>query len=113
MTNKRGFKGLLQRVVSGGGKAAGFKTTTAKRRNASLSIHGVDDGTRTRDSQNHNLELYQLSYAHHEILKGTKIQKRPSHSKKNNTPLFSMQLASLHVSPKFLNFVGSRLPYPR
>ena len=24
----------------------------------------VDDGVRTRDSQNHNLELYQLSYNH-------------------------------------------------
>ena len=24
----------------------------------------VDDGARTRDSQNHNLELYQLSYNH-------------------------------------------------
>ena len=28
---------------------------------------GVSDGTRTRDIQNHNLELYQLSYAHHSI----------------------------------------------
>lgn len=27
--------------------------------------HGVIDGARTRDSQNHNLELYQLSYDHH------------------------------------------------
>ncbi len=27
--------------------------------------NGVIDGTRTRDSQNHNLELYQLSYDHH------------------------------------------------
>jgi hypothetical protein len=26
---------------------------------------GVIDGARTRDSQNHNLELYQLSYDHH------------------------------------------------
>lgn len=26
---------------------------------------GVDDGTRTRDIQNHNLVLYQLNYAHH------------------------------------------------
>ena len=26
----------------------------------------MSDGTRTRDIQNHNLELYQLSYAHHE-----------------------------------------------
>ena len=27
----------------------------------------VDDGARTRDSQNHNLELYQLSYNHHVV----------------------------------------------
>lgn len=27
-------------------------------------ISGVDDGTRTRDSQNHNLVLYQLNYTH-------------------------------------------------
>ena len=27
---------------------------------------GVADGARTRDSQNHNLELYQLSYGHRE-----------------------------------------------
>ncbi len=26
---------------------------------------GVSDGARTRDNQNHNLGLYQLSYAHH------------------------------------------------
>ena len=26
---------------------------------------GVDDGTRTRDSRNHNPGLYQLSYVHH------------------------------------------------
>jgi hypothetical protein len=25
----------------------------------------VDDGTRTRDNQNHNLALYQLNYIHH------------------------------------------------
>jgi hypothetical protein len=27
--------------------------------------YGVDDGIRTRDTQNHNLTLYQLSYTHH------------------------------------------------
>ncbi len=27
--------------------------------------NGVNDGTRTRDRQGHNLELYQLSYVHH------------------------------------------------
>ena len=27
--------------------------------------NGVDDGTRTHDSRNHNPGLYQLSYAHH------------------------------------------------
>ena len=26
---------------------------------------GVSDGTRTRDSQDHNLVLYQLNYTHH------------------------------------------------
>ena len=28
----------------------------------------MDDGARTRDSQNHNLELYQLSYIHRNSL---------------------------------------------
>ncbi len=27
--------------------------------------YGVADGTRTRDSQDHNLVLYQLNYSHH------------------------------------------------
>lgn len=27
--------------------------------------HGVSDGTRTRDIQDHNLTLYQLNYTHH------------------------------------------------
>ena len=27
--------------------------------------YGVNDGARTRDLQNHNLPLYQLSYIHH------------------------------------------------
>ena len=26
---------------------------------------GVTDGTRTRDTQDHNLVLYQLNYSHH------------------------------------------------
>jgi hypothetical protein len=29
------------------------------------SPHGVSDGARTRDTQDHNLVLYQLSYTHH------------------------------------------------
>jgi hypothetical protein len=29
-----------------------------------LVLSGVSDGSRTRDPQNHNLMLYQLSYAH-------------------------------------------------
>ena len=29
------------------------------------SIGGVSDGARTRDTQDHNLVLYQLSYTHH------------------------------------------------
>ena len=28
-------------------------------------FRGVADGTRTRDSQDHNLVLYQLNYSHH------------------------------------------------
>ena len=30
-----------------------------------VSDLGVADGTRTRDSQDHNLVLYQLNYSHH------------------------------------------------
>ena len=34
-------------------------------------LYGVSDETRTRDSQDHNLVLYQLNYAHHMVyLKG-------------------------------------------
>ena len=29
-----------------------------------MKMGGVDDGTRTRDSRNHNPGLYQLSYVH-------------------------------------------------
>ena len=29
--------------------------------------YGVDDGDRTHDNKNHNLALYQLSYAHHNL----------------------------------------------
>ena len=30
-----------------------------------LEIYGVGDGTRTRDTRNHNPMLYQLNYIHH------------------------------------------------
>lgn len=30
-----------------------------------MFLVGVADGTRTRDSQDHNLVLYQLNYSHH------------------------------------------------
>jgi hypothetical protein len=30
--------------------------------------NGVSDGARTRDHSDHNRELYQLSYAHHDFL---------------------------------------------
>ena len=30
-------------------------------------VYGVDDGDRTHDNKNHNLALYQLSYAHHNM----------------------------------------------
>ena len=32
---------------------------------SALSLYGVDDGTRTRDTRNHNPMLYQLNYTHH------------------------------------------------
>ena len=32
--------------------------------------YGVDDGTRTRDTRNHNPMLYQLNYTHHIIAEG-------------------------------------------
>ena len=32
---------------------------------------GVDDGARTRDTQDHNLVLYQLNYIHHWCLIGS------------------------------------------
>ena len=34
---------------------------------SALSLYGVDDGTRTRDTRNHNPMLYQLNYIHHRI----------------------------------------------
>jgi hypothetical protein len=30
-----------------------------------FDLFGVADGTRTRDTQDHNLVLYQLNYSHH------------------------------------------------
>ena len=33
--------------------------------NAGALLHGVSDGTRTRDHRHHKPVLYQLSYAHH------------------------------------------------
>ena len=32
---------------------------------------GVADGARTRDTQDHNLVLYQLNYSHHRCVKAT------------------------------------------
>ena len=32
---------------------------------SALRSYGVDDGTRTRDTRNHNPMLYQLNYIHH------------------------------------------------
>lgn len=34
-----------------------------------LGLFRVSDGTRTRDSQDHNLVLYQLNYTHHRRLR--------------------------------------------
>ena len=51
--------------LPGGGKQASKpeKWTPANRR----PQYGVDDGDRTHDNKNHNLALYQLSYAHHKM----------------------------------------------
>ena|GEM_PF-3764045 len=38
---------------------------TYKRADGAVFSHGVSDGTRTRDIQDHNLTLYQLNYTHH------------------------------------------------
>lgn len=35
------------------------------------SSYGVSDGTRTRDTQDHNLVLYQLNYTHHVCISRT------------------------------------------
>ena len=32
---------------------------------SALRAYGVGDGTRTRDTRNHNPMLYQLNYTHH------------------------------------------------
>ena len=37
-------------------------------------FYGVTDGTRTRDTQDHNLVLYQLNYSHHRCFKATRYR---------------------------------------
>ena len=39
-----------------------------------LMTLGVADGTRTRDTQDHNLVLYQLNYSHHRCVKATRYR---------------------------------------
>lgn len=38
---------------------------------------GVADGARTRDTQDHNLVLYQLNYSHHCCIKCSRINSSP------------------------------------
>src|SRR6185312_16560792 len=38
------------------------------------SPRGVSDGARTRDTQDHNLVLYQLSYTHHVVAAGERCR---------------------------------------
>ena len=45
-----------------GSKAGGPERTL---RPSALRAYGVGDGTRTRDTRNHNPMLYQLNYTHH------------------------------------------------
>ena len=39
-----------------------------------VRVFGVADGTRTRDTQDHNLVLYQLNYSHHRCVKATRYR---------------------------------------
>ena len=39
-----------------------------------LTIQRVTDGTRTRDVQDHNLALYQLSYGHHQTRRSSQLK---------------------------------------
>lgn len=48
------------------GKSVGPERTLRPFR---LEFYGVDDGTRTRDTRNHNPMLYQLNYIHHSKLR--------------------------------------------
>ncbi len=95
---------------------------------------GVTDGTRTRDNQNHNLGLYQLSYGHHRTPKvakrspvrqaslfcfashrGFPIAKGlpPPSNEKRKPPLalrsrpFFLILAGSHSSPLLFRFQGN------
>ena len=46
---------------------------------------GVADGARTRDTQDHNLVLYQLNYSHHCCLKCSEINLSPLFQNYKNT----------------------------
>ena len=50
------------------GKSSGPERTLRPFR---LEFYGVGDGTRTRDTRNHNPMLYQLNYTHHIGTEGT------------------------------------------
>ncbi len=55
----------LQRWQAGRPRPADDPLNAKSPASAGLSL-GVSDGTRTRDRLDHNQELYQLSYAHHD-----------------------------------------------
>ena len=42
-----------------------------------LMLNGANDGARTRDNQNHNLGLYQLSYVRHRRSKIIALRQNP------------------------------------
>ena len=52
-------------------RACRWKTKKPERKARAL---GVADGTRTRDTQDHNLVLYQLNYSHHRCVKATRYR---------------------------------------
>jgi hypothetical protein len=56
---------------SGRPPSAGAPTAKALVSELTRAGRGVSDGARTRDTQDHNLVLYRLSYTHHDVFLGS------------------------------------------
>lgn len=52
-----------------GDAPGGHTKTLGQEKSRPRVLLGVTDGTRTRDTQDHNLVLYQLNYSHHYRIK--------------------------------------------